>query len=825
MISNKFHKMTKKKILFLILLFPALLFSTSCETENESGPEERETRFNNGWRFYREDNHRAGRIDFDDSAWRLVDLPHDYSIEDLPEKEGVKQIGPFSEESAGGISTGHVVGGTAWYRKHFTLDKADEGKIVKILFDGVYMDSDVWLNGHHLGNHPYGYTAFSYDLNGHLRPAGEENVISVRVKNEGENSRWYSGSGIYRNVTLIKTNPVYIDLWGNFITTPMVSDGKAVVDIETRVVNSTNVPKEIIAMIDILNADGEIVSSSEKEIGTLPGETVASRQTIEIEFPQLWNTETPNLYTAIVQLKNGSDIIDAVEETFGIRSIEFSPEKGFLLNGEIILLKGGCLHHDNGILGAAAFDRAEFRKVEIMKSNGFNAIRTAHNPMSKAFLDACDQLGMLVINEAFDHWQVPKKDMDYHRFFDQWWEKDLTSMVLRDRNHPSVIIWSIGNEIKERADSSGLATARMLKDKLLTLDNTRPVTQGVSDFWETPGRQWEDSAPVFELLDVHGYNYMWEKYESDHEEYPERIIIGTETFAMEALENWQMAEKHPYVLGDFVWTGMDYFGESGIGSSKLDNEDISFLPPWPWFNAHCGDISVLGYKKPQMYFRDVVWRNSPLEMLVHYPIPEGRTEIISKWGWPNELKSWNWEGHEGTPLRVSVYSRHQQVRLELNGELVGIKDVSEETGLTVQFNVPYYPGELVATGLDNGMEVSRQSLNTTGKPFEIRILAERDTITANKGDLAYFNIEVTDENGLTVPDAEIQVDFTIEGPGQLQAAGNDNPIDMNSFRQPVSRTYRGRCQVIVRANQEPGEIVISANSEGLKSGRQAVVVR
>jgi beta-galactosidase len=817
--------MITKKLLVLILISPALLFLSSCIGRNDKGLTEREVRFNNDWKFFRDDVPGAEKVDFDDSAWRIVDLPHDYSIEDLPEKEGVKQIGPFSEESAGGISTGHVVGGTAWYRKHFTLVKADERKLFRILFDGVYMDSDVWLNGHHLGNHPYGYTAFSYDLTRHLRPAGEKNVIAVRVKNEGENSRWYSGSGIYRNVTLISTNPVHIGLWGNYITTPQVSSEKAIVDIETQIVNSTTVFKEIIAKIDILNKNDSIVSTSERTIRTVPGESVISRQTLEIMIPELWSTETPYLYTAVVQLQSGREVIDRVEENFGVRSVEFSPEKGLLLNGKSILLKGGCLHHDNGILGAAAFDRTEFRKVEIMKSNGFNALRTAHNPMSAVFLDACDQLGMLVINEAFDHWQEPKKEMDYHRFFDEWWEKDLTSMVLRDRNHPSVIIWSIGNEIRERADPSGLATAMMLKNKLLQLDNTRPVTQGVSDFWETPGRPWEDSAPVFALLDVHGYNYMWEKYESDHEEYPERIIIGTETFPMEALENWQMAEKHPYVLGDFVWTGMDYFGESGIGSSKLDNDDISFLPPWPWFNAHCGDISVLGYKKPQMFFRDVVWRNSPLEMLVHNPIPEGRSEIISKWGWPNEMKSWNWEGHEGTSLQVSVYSRNQQVRLELNGELIGIKDVSEETGLTAHFNVPFYPGELVATGLDNGIEVSRQLLKTSGKPFEIRILAERDTIGANKSDLAYFNIEVTDENGLTVPDAEIHVDFTIEGPWQLQAAGNDNPVDMNSFQQPATRTYRGRCQVIIRASEQPGEIVLKATSDGLKSGRHSVVVR
>jgi beta-galactosidase len=333
--------MTNSKFLFDFLLLPALLFSFACGGENKKGQAQREICFNNEWKFLRGDIPGAEASDFDDSDWRIVDLPHDYSIEDLPEKEGVKQIGPFSEESAGGISTGHVVGGPAWYRKHFALDKEDEGKILKILFDGVYMDSDVWINGHHLGNHPYGYTAFSYDLTGYVNPAGEENVISVRVKNEGENSRWYSGSGIYRNVTLIRTNPVHIDLWGNFITTPEVSSEKAVVDIETQIVNTTTDFEEIIAKIDILNSDDEIVSTSEMAIRAVPGETVVSRQTLEILFPELWGTESPYLYTAVVQLQSGRNVIDRVEETFGIRSIEFSPEKGFLLNGESICsLKG-----------------------------------------------------------------------------------------------------------------------------------------------------------------------------------------------------------------------------------------------------------------------------------------------------------------------------------------------------------------------------------------------------------------------------------------------------------------------------------------------------
>jgi beta-galactosidase len=811
-----------RNLFCIFCLFPAVLFLNSCNQNDLLT--EREINFNSDWKFVRADVSGAEKPDFDDSVWRTLILPHDYSIEDLAELEGIKQIGPFSEESGGGISTGHVVGGTAWYRKHFTLDKADEGKIVKILFDGVYMNTDVWLNGQHLGNHPYGYTAFSFDLTGHLRPAGEENVLAVQVKNEGQNSRWYSGSGIYRNVTLLKTNPVHVDLWGIFVRTKFVSPEMATIAVDVDLINETTKDKRVTLKMEFRDSDGNYITHFEDGKELAGGQKYTFEQEFGIPEYRLWSIENPELYTLFVQLVDGKKVLDEVTETFGIRTIEFSTEKGFLLNGESVLLKGSCMHHDNGPLGSAAFDAAEFRRVKIMKENGFNAIRSAHNPPSKAFLDACDQLGMLVMDEAFDMWQVPKKPQDYHLYFNEWWKKDLESMVLRDRNHPSIIIWSVGNEIKERADSSGLEIFQNLRAKVLEVDKTRPVTQAICGFWETPGRPWEDSEPAFAQMDVHGYNYKWQQYEPDHAKFPNRIMIGTESFPMEALENWQMVEKHPYVIGDFVWTGMDYFGESGIGSSKLDNEDIPFLPPWPWFNAHCGDISVLGHKKPQMYFRDVVWRNSELEILVHEPIPEGRKEIISNWGWPSEMKSWNWEGHEGTLLQVSVYTRCDEVRLELNGNEIGTKPVSEETKLTVRFDVPYQPGELVAIGLKNGQETVREVLKTAGKPARLKISTERDTISASYSDLAYFRVEVLDENGLLVPDAEIPVEFKIEGVGTLQAVGNGNPTNMKSFQQPRVLTYRGKGQVVVRSSENPGEISVTARSEGLDGGTETVTV-
>jgi beta-galactosidase len=800
-----------KSVLFILTIF---LFCISCSIQNK--PVERETNFNAGWKFICADVENAEQPAFDDATWRTLDLPHDYSIEDLTEKEGVKQIGPFSEESAGGASTAHVVGGTAWYRKHFTLDKADKGKIIKILFDGIYMNADVWINGNHLGNHPYGYTAFEFDLTPHLNPAGQDNILAVQVKNEGKNSRWYSGSGIYRNVTLIKTDPLHVDLWGVFVNTPSVSDEKATVAVDVTLVNTSAEHKKFTFKIDFKDAAGKPVPGLTDEKELEAGKNFTFKQ--EFAFPEyrLWSVENPELYTVTVQLLDGKKMIDEVIESFGIRTIDFSAEKGFLLNGESVELKGGCMHHDNGALGSATFQTAEYRRIKIMKENGFNAIRTSHNPPSKTFLDACDKLGMLVMDESFDHWQQPKNPQDYNLYFDKWWEKDMESMVKRDRNHPSIIIWSAGNEIKERADSLGLEIFRKLREKVLELDKTRPVTQAICSFWDNPGKTWVDTEPAFALMDVHSYNYQWKQYEPDHEKFPERIMIGTESIAKEAFENWQMVEKHPYVIGDFVWTGMDHLGESGIGNAKLDNDTTKFLPPWPWFINNSGDISILGYKKPQMFYRDVVWGNSDLEMLVHSPIPAGRKEIVSFWGWPDEWKSWNWSGSEGTPLQISVYSRCDEVRLELNGEVIGTKKVSEETKLTAQFDVPFQPGELVAVGLKEGKEIIRQTLKTTGKPAQLKISTEENSFPGVETDLVYFNIEVLDENGLLVPNAEIPVEFEISGGGKLQAVASENPKEMNSFQQPGVKTYRGKCQLIVRLNGDGGEINVTAKSEGLK---------
>ncbi len=726
-------------------------------------------------------------------------------------------VGPFDPgRSEGGAYTGHVVGGTGWYRKQFTLDASDSGKLAAIRFDGVYMNADVWINGHHLGNHPHGYTSFEFDLTPHLKPIGQENVIAVRVRNEGANSRWYSGSGIYRHCWLVVRDPIHLPTWGAFVTTPEVSAKQALTKIATEVQNDTDAEAAVEVRARIRDARGKVVKKTSSRLTLPAGETAIVEQSLNLRSPKLWSPDSPTLYTAEIEIvaTNGR-ILDSTTTTFGIRSIEVDAQNGFRLNGKPILLKGGNVHHDNGPLGAAAIDRAEERRVELLKANGYNAIRCSHNPPSAAFLDACDRLGMLVVDEAFDCWNVSKKDQDYHLYFKDWAQRDIASMVRRDRNHPSVVIWSIGNEIPEQFRDE--PTAKMLREATLSHDSTRPITQAICSDWGEVIKNWDTLSDVaFKQLDIGGYNYLPEKYESDHARNPQRVILGTESYPRFLYDYWSLVEKHPYVIGDFVWTAMDYFGESGIGHTWPKGEEWEFLQPWPWYNAWCGDLDVCGFKKPQSYYRDVIWGRSQIEMAVHTPLPEGVGESVSSWGWPTESRRWNWQGQEGKPMDITVYSSCDYVRLELNGKPIGEKPVSAETKLTVHFKVPYQPGELRAIGLVDGKPVANTIIRTTGAPAAICLVPDRTQIRADRNDLSYVTVEIVDAQGNRVPDSFVPVRFTVNGAGELAATGSAAPDDASSFHIPERKTYQGRCLVILRPLGDAGQITLSAEADGLE---------
>ena len=804
----------------------------------------RENDFDLGWRFLRADAPGAEAAAFNDSSWRTVDLPHDWSLEDLPAAQSdaapavptspaptnapgggrgrprvnFPVVGPFSPESPGGTATGYTLGGTGWYRKHFVLDQDTTGKQVAIEFDGVYMDSDVWLNGHSLGNHPYGYTAFAYELTPFLNPPGQENILAVRVRNTGRNSRWYSGSGIYRHVILRVTAPLRIGQWGIYVTTSQVSKEHATVDIMTTVENGQKSGTTAALRIKLLGSSGRTLQTGQTNIQVGADGRAEVPLVLQVKSPALWSVDSPKLCRAEVEVLVDGKVVDATTTTFGFREIKFSVEDGFTLNGVSVKLRGGCLHNDLGVLGSASFDRAEERRVELLKASGYNAIRTSHNPPSTAFLEACDRLGVLVLDEAFDCWEKAKNPNDYGQYFKEWWQRDLDSMILRDRNHPCVILWSIGNEINERAEESGYVIAKQLSDEVRRLDPTRPVTEAICGFWDRPGKPWSDLDKAFTFLDVGGYNYQVGQYEKDHQKFPNRIIVGTESYPKDIADIWRKVEAHPYVLGDFVWTCMDYLGEAGTGAARLSNE------PGVYFDSYCGDFDLCGFKKPVSCYRDIVWDRSQLEMFVHRPIPEGRHESVAGWGWPDELASWTWPGNENKPLNVSVYSKCDSVRLELNGKEIGTQQINGGR-LTARFEVPYAAGELKAVGLKNGKVVATKILRTVGPAKKLRLTVDRSTIHADRGDLAFVTVEIVDASGNPLPDAGNLVHFKLSGPGELAAVGNGAPNVMESFRQPQHTAWHGRCLAVLRPQNIAGRLTLRATSDGLSAAEVTVRIR
>ncbi len=819
-----------------------------------------------GWRFLRGEAPGAELPAFDDASWRLLDLPHDFSVEDLPPRaadangEGAlwgttvtpTRVGPFDTElSAGGRDTGWFVGGTGWYRKRFSAAAVPAGGQVEIVFDGVYMNCDVWLNGTLLGNHPYGYTAFSYDLTPYLRRDGE-NILAVRVRNEGRNSRWYSGSGIYRHVWLNTTGSVRVPLWGIFVTTPEVSKDKAAVRVAVQIENRAQAAQDASVRVRLFDSQNVNIGSRDVSRSLSAGGTGSVEEAFTVAAPQLWSMSAPRLYRADVELLVNGQATDSMATSFGIRKVEVDAERGLRINGEPVKLRGGCLHHDNGLLGAAAIDRAEERRVELMKAHGFNAIRTSHNPPSAAFLDACDRLGMLVMDEAFDQWERQKNARDYHLSFADWWQRDIEAMVLRDRNHPSVIMWSIGNEIPERAEPRGVEIAKKITEHIKTLDQTRPITAAING--ARGGSEGLD--PAFQFLDVGGYNYLEQAYQPDHARHPARIIVGTESFPGRAFESWAPVERNAYVIGDFVWTGMDHLGESSIGNAQLNvparpgpgapapaaqtspasggpaatsfawpasGSNISL--PFPWFNCYCGDIDLIGQPKPQWYYRRVLWGLSPAEMLVQRPVPNGRTEVISWWGWSDELPSWTWPGSEGKSLKVRVYTSADEVRLLLNGREIGVKPVPPDAQLKAEFDVPYAAGELKAVARSKGQQVAECVLKTAGAPAGLRLRADRTTLRRSRNDLAYVTVEVVDQAGELVPDAVVPVTFEVSGAGELAAAGSANPKDVFSFCRPSPKTFHGKAIAIVRPHSATGLITVRAQASRLTSGSLTLPVK
>ncbi len=760
--------------------------------------------FNFDWRFHKGGADGAQSIGFDDSNWRQLDLPHDWSIEDLPETNS-----PFNQDAISQVQGGFTTGGTGWYRKTFYTPENQKDKIFRLQFEGVYMNSEIWINGKLVGKHPNGYTSFWFDITSFLN-FGNQNLLAVKVMNEGKNSRWYSGSGIYRHVWLSVLNPIHIQQWSTNITTPEINSSQATVNIQTKLINKSPASCN-------LNIVSKIISPEEKEISVVEEQRNMDKDSISainlnflIDAPQLWSTETPNLYTAIIEVHNESKLIDKIETKFGIRSISVDAKNGLSLNGKSIKLKGGCIHADNGPLGAMSYDRAEERKIELLKASGFNAIRCSHNPPSPALLDACDRLGMLVINEAFDTWKEPKNAFDYHLYFNDWWKKDIESMIFRDRNHPSIIIWSIGNEILNMQKKDVAATSKMLTDYIHKIEPTRPVTAAVNFVIDAFDQ-------FIEPLDIAGYNYSRYGYVSDHERLPDRIMMSTESYPLEAFDYWQDVKDNPWLIGDFVWTAFDYLGEAGIGWVGFPQVRDNY----PWTLAFTGDIDICGWKRPQSYYRDALWKTNQLSVFVtpptpSFPLPLKKYEW-SKWEWHDVLADWTWPGFEKKPFQVTAYSSCDEVELFLNGESFGRKTTNQDTRFIATWEVPYEAGILKVIGYNGKKQVNAAELNSARESTQIKLSVDRDQILADRQDLAYVTIEITDEKGILNPKADNLLRFEIDGPGTIVGVGNANPVSTESYQSDKRKAWKGKCLVIVKSTSNPGKIQLKVTSKGLRS--------
>jgi beta-galactosidase len=801
------------------------------------------------WKFFLGDPTGAEAPSFHDADWRSVDLPHDWSIESKPEKD-----------NPGGAGEGFFPGGTGWYRKTFGAPPEWKGKRISVEFDGVYKDATVYLNGRKLGDHPYGYTGFTFDLTADLNFSGP-NVLAVRVDNSAQpNSRWYSGSGIYRHVRIVVTNPVHIAHWGVFVSTPEAANTSAKAHVRTRVANESMQRSGVTVETTLFDKDGHKVGGVESKLTLAPGDETESEQEIAVANPALWSPDSPTLYRAVSRIRKDGKIVDQVETPFGIRTLAWSAEKGLLLNGKPVKLTGGSVHHDNGPLGAAAFDRAEERRVELLKAAGMNAVRTAHNPPSPAFLDACDRLGLLVLDEPFDVWKAHKVKFDYGSDFDGWWKQDISSMVLRDRNHPSIVIWGIGNEIPELEVDKGAALGKQLADEVRSLDTTRPLTLAF------PGTTTKPTAEaVFSQLDITGYNYnLIPTYAKDHQQLPSRIMLTTESLPAKAFPLWQITQDNPYVIGDLTWTAMDYLGESGIGAwsygtpeqAKLADQISAMISNtamidqmftgmangvdvmaemakgssdpaakaamavmfhgFPWHAAACGDLDLTGYRKPQSYYRDILWNGGDrVYATVRLPEPEGKKIIAIGWATYPTLASWSWPGQEGKELQVEVYSGTERVRLFLNDKLIGEKPTGRDQQFKAVFSVPYAPGTLKAVGFRGDRAVAESVLTTAGSPAALRLTADRAAIQADGEDLSFVTVEAVDAKGHFQPNADHEVQFSISGPGMIAAVGNGDGQDEASYQGDRRKLFQGRALVVIRSSRHSGAIKLTAKTPGL----------
>lgn len=777
---------------YILLLF--MLSATTITVRAQTALQPRKiTPFDKSWLFFKGEATGAEQVVYTDSQWRKLNVPHDWMIE-----------GPYDKDNPTGRGGGYLPSGIGWYRKYFSVDAADAQKKTAIEFDGVMANSDVWVNGFHLGKRPYGYITFSYDLTSHLNYGkGKSNVIAVRADNTLQPaSRYYTGAGIYRHVRLITTNPVHINTWGVFVTTPKVTAQKATVHVKTWVTNESAANKSVVIQTKLYDPAGKLVGVAVKSVAqpVAAGATVTFEQDNAVNSPKLWSDKTPVLYKAVTEVLAGGKVIDNQTNTIGIRDIKFTADQGFVLNGKKVMIKGVCLHHDAGAVGAAVPLSVWRRRLQLLKNIGINGIRTSHNPVAPEFLDLCDQMGFLVMDESFDTWEANKvgKAKDggegggYNLYFKDWGLIDQRDQVMRDRNHPSIVIYSVGNEIHDNlGDSSGFKKYRDLQNVCHENDNTRPVTMAL--FRPNTSKVYDNGFA--KMMDVVGQNYRENELVDAHNAHPDWKVIGTENGQTQSA--WRGMKDHEYVSGQFLWVGVDYLGESD----------------WPNVTNGQGVLDRTDGSRALTLQRESWWSEKPVVHIVRADGVRGG-QLVADWS-PADPASYK-------DARVSVYSNCDDVELFLNGKSLGSKAKSGDDGGR-SWTVPYEKGTLKAVAKNKGQVVATEELKTAGAPAKIKLIAERPAIHNNWDDVSYIRAEIVDANGVLCPQANNELTFSASGPGVIAATDNADLANHDIFALPVRHAYQGKAIALVKGSGV-GKVTIKATSPGLPNGIATVTI-
>lgn len=815
----KYYQFIKNSIFLGIML----ALTGACNTSNNQPKSiERKINFNNNWQFHLNEASDNDTISAT-TTWRSLKLPHDYSIEQ-----------EFDINSPTGFGGGALRGGLAWYKKSFKV--TDDSQLTFIAFDGVYENSEVWINNHYLGKRPNGYSSFEYELTPYLNYGDQENEILVKVDNSNQpNSRWYSGSGIYRNVWLKTTNKIHVTNWGSFVTTPKVTKEAATVAIEVTVANNYSNPKNIITKTSIVKNNVTVATFPDSQQTIAAGEKAIVKEKVTVQQPKLWSVENPELYTAVTQLYINNTLVDEYKTPFGIRSFTFDLDKGFILNGEQVKIKGVCLHHDLGPLGTAINTRALERQLQIMKDMGVNGIRTSHNPPAPELLDLCDSMGFIVMDEAYDMWEKTKTEFDYANFWEAWHKRDLEDLILRDRNHPSVFMWSIGNEIPEQWSERGAEIGRELSQIVKNLDTTRYVTAAMNPPVHVTDKsvtvQFENTADQPNALagsgalDIIGYNYAHQTYPKHQVNFPNTPFIATETTSglqtrgyyefpsdvtkiwpvrwdlkftdgnddntVSAFDQvrtpwgslhettWKVIKKHDFLSGMYIWTGFDYIGEPTPYE-------------WPSRSSYFGIVDLAGFPKDVYYMYQSEWTNKDvLHLLPHWNWKEGQT--VDVWGY---------------------YNHADEVELFLNGKSMGVKSKKGDD-LHVMWRFPFKPGTLKAVSRKDGKIVKETEIKTADEPAKLELLADRTNIIADGSDLSFITVNITDEHGTLAPKANHKISFSVEGPGEIVGVASGDPTNHESFKGTSHKALNGKCLVIVQSTEKEGTIKVTAKAAGL----------